>query len=354
VADSKGSVPAKRRPGPVTIKDVARLAGVSVSSVSIVLNQKGTASAEVRQRVEDAVTALDYHPNSMARSLKTGQRKTIGMVVPDATNPYFIEVMSGLEEVARSRGYSVILSNSDEDPIRERENLGLLYTNRVGGAVVACSDRYAAYDRLVNRGFPLVFVDRCPVADFSVRAVLVDNVGAAHVAVNHLLELGHRKIAIIAGRMSVSTGIDRVEGFRRAMNEANLPIPGGYLQHGDFRLEGGYRCGLELMRLPEPPTAILACNNEMTLGLMRALAEVNVLCPDHVSVIGFDDFPWMGYFRPQMTVMSQPTYEIGRQAMRMLLAVMEPDSEEAAEMTAPKVILESELRVRQSTARPLR
>jgi DNA-binding LacI/PurR family transcriptional regulator len=342
---------AKRRS--ITIRDVARLAGVSVSSVSVVLNQKGTASAGVRQRVEEAIAALDYYPDIAARSLKTGQSKAIGMVVPDVTNPYYTEVMSGLEALATSRGYSVILSNSGEDPMRERENLRMLYTHRVAGVVLACSDGYAMYDRLVNRRFPIVFVDRLPVADFDGRAVIVDNVGAAHAATNHLIELGHEKIAIIAGRMNVSTGIGRAEGLRRAMSEANLLIPEGYFQQGDFRLESGYRCGIELMRLPEPPTAILACNNEMTLGLMRALAECRVPCPESVSVVGFDDFPWMGDFRPQMTVVAQPTYEIGRQAMRMLLAVIEPGSEEASEMTDSVVILKAELRVRQSTMRPI-
>lgn len=352
VANANRLTAAKKRSRPITIKDVARLAGVSVSSVSAVFNQKGTPSAGVRQRVEEAIAALDYHPDIAARSLKTGQRKVIGMVVPDVTNPYYTEVMSGLGELARSRGYSVILSDSGEDPMRERENLGVLYAHRVGGVVLACSDGYAMYDRLVNRRFPIVFVDRSPVANFDGRAVIVDNAGAAHVATDHLIELGHKKIAIIAGRMNVSTGICRADGFRGAMSEANLLIPEGYFQQGDFELESGYRCGIELMRLPEPPTAILACNNEMMLGLMRALAECGVPCPESVSVVGFDDFPWMGYFRPQMTVVAQPTYEIGRQAMRMLLAVMEPDSAEASEMTDSVVILKAELRVRQSTTRP--
>lgn len=337
----------------ITIRDVARLAGVSVSSVSAVLNQKGTASAGVRQRVEEAIAALDYHPDIAARSLKTGQSKAVGLVVPDVTNRYFTEVMTGLEALARSRGYSVILSNSGENPMRERENIGVLYTHRVAGVVLACSDGYAMFDRLVKRQFPIVFVDRLPL-HFDGRAVIVDNAGAAHAATNHLIELGHEKIAIIAGRMSISTGVGRADGFRKAMREANLPIRDGYFQQGDFGLESGYRCGIELMRLPEAPTAILACNNEMTLGLMRALAECGVPCPEGVSIIGFDDFPWMGYFRPQMTMVAQPTYEIGRQAMRMLLAVIEPGSEEASEMTDSVVILKAELRVRKSTRPPNR
>jgi LacI family transcriptional regulator len=303
--------------------------------------------------VEEAIAALDYHPNSAARSLKTGQRKAVGMVVPDVTNPYYTEVMSGLEELARERGYSVILSNSAEDSARERENLSVLYTQRVAGVVLACSGGYAMYDRMINRHFPIVFVDRLP-AEFDGRAVIVDNDGAAYEATNHLIGLGHEKIAVIAGRMNVTTGSHRADGFRRAMRETNLPVLDGYFQQGNFELESGYRCGLELMRMPDPPTAILACNNGMTLGLMRALTESGVPCPDRVSVVGFDDFPWMGYFRPQMTVVAQPTYEIGRQAMRMLLAVIEPDSTEASELTRSVVVLKAELRVRESTARPNR
>jgi LacI family transcriptional regulator len=134
------------------------------------------------------------------------------------------------------------------------------------------------------------------------------------------------------------------------MNDANLPVPDSYFCAGDFLAESGYRCGLELLRLPDPPTAIFSCNNSMTLGLMRALAESEVSCPDQMSVVTFDDFPWASYFQPEMTAVAQPTREIGRQALRMLFAILKPDSAEARDVSQPMTTLQAELKVRKSTA----
>lgn len=293
---------------------------------------------------------LDYRPDNMARSLKTGKSKVIGMVVPDVTNPFFTEIMAGIEGMARSRGYSVILSNSDENPALEQENLDILYAQRVAGVILACTSSHAAYDRTTRRRFPIVFVDRLPDAGFSGRAVIVDNLGAAYDATNHLIKLGHTKIAIITGPMDLSVGLERANGYRKAMQEAQLPIRASYFCEGDLHSESGYRCGSALMRLPEPPTAIFSCNNSMTLGLMRALAEHGVRCPEQVSIVTFDDFPWATYFQPQMTAVAQPAHEIGRQAMRMLLAVLEPASGEAREISESVMVLKAELRLRQSTA----
>jgi LacI family transcriptional regulator len=221
----------------------------------------------------------------MARSLKTGLSKVIGMVIPDLKNPFFTDLMSGVEQVARHSGYSVIFSNSNKDQSLEKENLSMLYSHRVAGAVVCSTDGFTAYESLMRRRFPIVFVDRLPVAGFKGSAVTVDNAGAAWEATRHLIELGHENIAIIAGRSDLASGIERVEGFRRAMQEAHLPIRQAYFRPGDFSADSGYRCGLELLRLAEPPTAIFSCNNNMTLGLMQALAELNVECPEYVSVL---------------------------------------------------------------------
>jgi LacI family transcriptional regulator len=295
---------------------------------------------------------LDYHPDHMARSLKTGRSKVVGMVIPDVTNPFFTEVMSGLEAMARRKGYSVILSNSNEDPAIERENLGMLYSQRVAGVVLACTDAYATHDRLISRRFPIVFIDRLPRTGFAGSAVVVDNAGAAYEGMRHLIQLGHQRIAIIAGRLDSSVGIERVEGFRKAMQEANLLVSGAYFQQGDFGMESGYRCTLELLRLAEPPTAIFSCNNQMTLGLMRALAECGVACPDEMSVLSFDETPWSAGFQPQLTTLSQPAYEIGAEAMRMLLEILEPDAQAGAGPAQQVVSLKAALRVRQSTKPP--
>jgi LacI family transcriptional regulator len=335
-----------------TLRDVARLANVSVGTVSAVLNKKNTVGVESRRRVEEMMSRLDYRPDTLARGLKTGRTHVVGFVVPDITNPFFTEAMGGLEAMAKSRGYSVILSNSNEDAEQEFQNLNLLHSRRVDGVVLACSPRHMNYGRQTIRRFPIVYMDRLPFAGFSGRAVIVDNAGAAFAATNHLIGLGHSKVAIIAGLLDLSVGAERLAGFRKAMQEARISIQDSYVQVGDFHPESGYQCGMRLMALPEPPTAIFACNNSMTLGLMRALAECKASCPEQVSVLAFDDFPWAAHFRPQMTAVAQPVFELGRQAMRMLLAVMEPESKEATEIKDPQLILRAELHVRQSTAPP--
>src|SRR4030095_3355580 len=188
----------KNSPAFPTIRDVARLARVSIATVSGVANGRHTASAEVQRRVEEAMKALDYHADHLARSLKTGRSRVIGMIIPDLANPFFVEVMCGVEEPARNAGYSMIFSNSNENPAQERENLAMLYSQRVGGVVLACSDGHAAYDRLTARRFPIVFVDRLPVTGYCGRGVIVDHIGGAYHATRHFIEVGHGDIVLHA------------------------------------------------------------------------------------------------------------------------------------------------------------
>lgn len=334
-----------------TIRDVARLANVSIATVSAVINEKLTVSKESTQRVRKAMEALDYHPDQVARSLKVRRTATIGMLIPDVTNPFFTEVMRGVEDVARQNGYSVIFCDAIEDPELERQHLNTLFSRRVDGVVLAPTDPHAAQDRLTRRRFPLVFFDRIPQG-YTGAAVVTDNLGAAREAGRHLVGLGHRRIAIIAGRLDLSNGLARLEGFRLALQEAHLPLPEAYSKCGDFGLESGYRCAMELMKLPNPPTAIFCCNNKMTLGLMRVLAELRIPCPEQVSVLGFDDFDWAANFSPRLTTIAQPSVEMGKQAMRLLLEKMTA-AKDGTQGVADKIItLTNELRVRDSTAPP--
>jgi LacI family transcriptional regulator len=335
---------------PLTMVDVARLARVSVATVSAVVNNKEGVSEERTRRVREAMAALDYHPDHIARSLKIGRTHVIGTVVPDIGNLFFLEVVQGLETEALRHGYSLILCNSGGDPRREQQQLSTLFSRRVDGVVLACSDSSAAYDGLLRRRFPLVFVDRVPLG-FTRDAVVSDNVHGAYLATRHLIELGHTRIAIIAGDQRLSVGLERVDGFRTAMQEAHLPVREEYFFRGDFQLESGYRGGCELLRLPEPPTAILSCNNKMTLGLMRATGELHVPCPARVSVVGFDDFEWAANFSPRLTTVAQPTQDIGRHAMTMLLEKL-TGSAASAGTREGVLTLATELRIRESTAPP--
>ena len=330
--------------------DVARLAGVSIATVSSVINGKSGVSDKLTAQVKEAMETLDYHPDLVARSLKVGRTNVIGMVVPDVTNQFDTEAMRGVEDEARANGYMLILGNSNEDPDHEQHLLSMLFSQRVDGVLLASSGSTAAYDRLTRRRFPIVFVDRVPPG-CTERAVIIDNVAAAYAATQHLISLGHTRIAVIAGKLPLSTGSDRVEGYRQAMQEAHLPIREDYFQRGDFSLESGHACGLNLMKLADPPTAIFSCNNKMTLGLMRSLAELEIVCPEQVSVISFDDFEWAANFSPRLTTVAQPTYEIGKESMKMLLRIIE-SAKEAAAVEENIMVLPAELHLRDSTAPP--
>jgi LacI family transcriptional regulator len=304
---------------------VARLAGVSVATVSAVLNSKGTVSEKLIKRVKDAAKALDYHLDQVARSLKVRNTHTVGMIVPDIANPFFPEVIQGAEDEARRNGYSVILCNSNEDGELEKHYLRSLFSRRVDGAILSSTLPYVG-DHLLRERFPVVLVDRT-IPGFAG--------------------------GMVTGRLDLSVGSERVEGFRKAMQEAHLPIRDEYFRHGDFLLESGYRCGIELLKLAEPPTAVFSCNSSMTLGLMRALSELRVCCPGQVSVVGFDDFVWSQAFSPRLTTVAQPSFELGRRAMQMLIRKIQvAQGHLEQEVENNLLVLKAELRIRESTDRP--
>ena len=332
-----------------TMRDVARLAGVSVATVSAVVNRTATVSEHRAQKVRAAMEALDYQPDQIARSLKVGRSDVIGMVVSDITNPFFPEVIRGVEDAARKEGYSVILCNSNEDPEQEKRHLNTLFSRRVDGVLLACSDVASAYDSLARRRFPIVFVDRIP-RGLAHAGVSTDNVDAGYRATQYLIGLGHKRISFIAGRLTLSPHVDRLEGFRKAMQENHLAVRDEYLRLGDMQTETGYRAGLELLRLSEPPTAIMSSNNKMLMGLMRAIAEIQVPCPQAVSVVGFDDFAWTQHYTPQLTTVAQPTCAIGCRAMELLLAKMRAGAD--SPVLNEQILLKAELRIRESTGKP--
>jgi LacI family transcriptional regulator len=230
----------------------------------------------------------------------------------------------------------------------EQGGAAALLAHRVDGILLSCADSFTRWERLERRQVPFVFFDRLPVG-FHGAAVALDNRTAAAEATRFLIGLGHRRIAIIAGSQKVSPGIARLEGFREATEAAHVSVPNQYVRYGEFSIDGGYQSALELIALPSPPTAILSCNNKMTLGLMRAMAEQKVSCPDAVSVIGFDDFEWSANFSPRLTSVAQPTRAMGRKAMEMLLDQINSTGQYVSPGT---VMFQSELIVRDSTAPP--
>jgi LacI family transcriptional regulator len=333
-----------------TMRDVARLAGVSVATVSAVINGTTTVSARLTAKVAKAMEALDYHPDHVARSLKVGRTQVIGMIVPDLTNAFFPEVIQGVEDAAKLEGYSVILCNSNEDPEQERRHLSTLFSRRVDGVLLACADAAAAYDSLVRRRFPIVFVDRIPQG-VSHAGVSTDNEDAGYQGTQHLVDLGHKRIAFITGNLRLSPHADRLSGYRKAMQERHLAVRDEYLKIGDQKIETGYRAGIELLRLQEPPTSIIASNSRMLLGLMRSVNELHIRCSEEISIVGFDDFPWTQHLTPPLTVLSQATHQMGREALQMLLSKIRA-AEGSNEWQDTSIKLKAELKIRASTARP--
>jgi LacI family transcriptional regulator len=343
--------------GRTTIRDVSRLADVSVATVSAVINGKPAVSETLTLQVRRAIEALNYQPDFLARSLRMQRSNILGIVMPQFASPYFAEVLRGVEDVASEHGYSILISNSRSDAERERKELFVLISRRVDGILLATADSHFAYQRQFTKRFPLVLFDRFP-PDFTGTVVATDNTEASFEATNHLIQLGHQRIAVIAGTQGISAADERIEGFRRAMSEAGLTVRQELVKHGDFNMRGGWECALELMKLPIPPTAIFSHNYEMTLGLMRALAEIGVPCPQRVSVLGFDDFvvgmdgfSWATMFSPKLTCVAQPSYEIGRRAAEALLKKTKRlDGHDHSEEGF--IRLRAELRIRESTAPP--
>ena len=332
-----------------TMRDVARLAGVSTSTVSAVMNGTVPVSHERKSRVEVAMKALDYQPDAIARSLKTGRSNAIGIIVPDITNAFYPEVVRGAEEAAQAAGYSVLLCDSNENNQIEERHLSALFSRRVDGVLLACCVDSRVHETMVRRHFPVVYIDRLPPAA-GANTVSTDNVRAGQLAAEHLVALGHRRIGMLAGHLELSPHHDRLEGFRKTMQESHLPILDEYLICGNVQVEDGLEAGRRLLNLPNPPTAILASNNKLLLGVLQAVDERNISIPNQLSVLGIDDYLWNRHFNPTLTAVAQPTHEIGRKSFELLLQLMQRSSEEEAQPIHLR--LSAELRVRNSTAPP--
>lgn len=338
-----------------TIKEVARRAKVSVGTVSNVLGGMASVSPELRARVERAIKDLNYHPNHVARSLKSKRTNTLGMVISDIVNPFFPLVVRGAEDAAVRRGYLLTVFNTDDQVERERQVFALLRARRVDGVltVVAPSPGPASHlQEIVEAGVPLVCLDRTPVG-VRVDSVLVDNVKGSAMCVRHLLVMGHRRIGLISGPPMLQTARDRVKGYRVALGEAGIGYDASLVREGDFRLESGYRLAKDLCLSHPRPTALFVANGMMGIGALQAINEVALRCPEDVALAVFDDVPGADTFRPRLTVVSQPAHEVGFKATELLIRRItgEVGSEEPV-----SIVLDPELKIRESTAgaRPAR
>ena len=331
----------------VTVRDVARRAGVSSSTVSHVLNRTRFVSDELCERVVTAMRELEYHPNAAARMLSLKRSNAIGLIVSDIRNPFFASVARGVEDVAQENGYTVVLCNSDENLLKESACLKALQSRQVDGVLLASAGAAGEQvGRLVHAGYPIILVDR-DLPDLALPAVLLDNEGAAYGAVRHLIDRGHRRIGMLSGRASISTTIERVAGYHRALCEAGLELDAELVISGESTSEGGAAATSTLLDLDSPPTALFSGNNLMSIGALHAIASHGLSVPEDVAVVGFDDFPfpWSDAFRPHLTTIAQPTYELGRRAAEMLVDALSTSSPPGPH----RVVLDGKLVIRESS-----
>ncbi len=337
-----------------TINDVALRAGVSAMTVSRVINNSGYSSPATRRRVEAAIAELGYVPNALARQLRSRRTKTLALVVSDISNPFFTTIARGVEDVAARHGFSVMYCNTDESETEEAQYLLMLIERQVDGVLLVPARSSGTSFRLLQaHGMPVVVLDR-RVAARHVDSVRCDSEAGAHALTRHLLELGHRRIAVLTGRRTISTSVDRVAGCRRALEEAGLTLDPALVRYGGFNFgklnqADGHRMAQEVLSTDATrPTAIFAANNFIAFGAIRALAEAGLRVPGDMSVVAFDDLPLEWVSDPFLTVAAQPAYEIGRRAAEMLLDRLSGAREAAGE----DVVLPFELIIRRSSAAP--
>lgn len=330
-----------------TIKDVALRAGVSVTTVSHVVNDTRHVSAKGRERVELAIRELGYVPNAMARSLKSNTTSTLGMLIPNSSNPYFAEIVRIVEDRCFGAGYTLVLCNTDDEPRRQSVYLQVLAERRIDGLiVVSTGDDDSLVTQLQGLRIPTVLVDR-EIADPSCDLVETAHMQGGLLAVRHLLSLGHKRIACIGGPVGVMPSEQRIEGWRIALAENGAtPNTDALLWRGGFTSQGGYEAMHAILRTEQPPSAVFVCNDLMAIGALRAAHESGVHVPDELSIVGFDDIELSAYTSPPLTTVAQPKERIGALAVDMLLERVGGKRRDAR-----KVVLQPELRVRASTAR---
>ncbi len=302
-----------------TIRDVAKLAGVAPITVSRVINDSGYVSEKTRHCVEQAVEELGYVPNMLGHSLRFKQTMTLAVVITDITNPFWTTVTRGVEDVAQANGYSIILCNTDESEDKQKQYLQMLLRRRIDGILLvpACSD--AESIRMIQKqDIPVVLMDR-QVPGVDVDIVRSDSEEGAYRITEHLLSLGHRQIAMLAGPQSVSTAIDRVNGYRRAFREAGLSKSAEQISWGEFTQEAGYKMAQQMLTELPDITALVAANNFIAIGAMQLLSEKKLRVPEDIALVTVDDIPAALTITPFFTVATQSALEMGKQAAQLLL-----------------------------------
>jgi LacI family transcriptional regulator len=301
------------------MKQVAERAGVSISTVSHVINNTRVVSDDVRQRVLGIIDEMHYIPSAVARSLKNDKTHTIGVLVPNSSNPYFAELIRWIEEAAFRLGYNIILCNAHGGDHKQTAYLRLLMEKRIDGLVLVASGADDEQDLLLhNPSVPIVQLERA-LPGLDADLILAGEEEGAHQATRHLIDLGHRAIACVAGPANLPRTRDRVGGFRRAMREAGLAVPEEYIVHAAFTSAGGYAAFEQLLALAHPPSAVFVTSDLMALGGLCAASQAGIRLPAQLSVVGYDDIDGADYASPPLTTVAPPKREMAHRAIEQLI-----------------------------------
>ena len=330
-----------------TINDVARLAGVSITTVSHVINGTRFVSQDARKRVTDAMQRLNYQPNSLARSLRMGSSKTIGLIIPDSSNLFFAEIARAIEDAGYQHGYSVILCNTDDDPQKEAAYVQVLSAKQVDGVIfISAGVVSQGLNKLLEASIPVVVIDR-EIPNIAADIILIDNLQGGYQATHHLIQSGHRVIACIAGPSELTPSSQRLVGFQRALEEAGIDRNESLVGRGDFHAASGYTAALRLLQNTPRPTAIFACNDMMAIGALHAAYILHMQVPEDLAIVGFDDIELASYVYPPLSSVAQPKVEMGKMAVDLIMERIHSQFSESR-----TIILPSRLMVRLSSSTP--
>lgn len=328
-----------------TLKDVARKANVSISTVSRVINKEPLVKARTRGKVEEAIAELNYLPNRVAQRLRSinTKNKLIGLVLPDIQNPFYVDVVRGVEEAAYQQNFSVMIGNFDQDERKEKIFLDILQSESIDGLIVAPSrGRDQHIKKVIENGYPVVCIDRGLVGT-DVDVVKVNNEAGAFSAIDYLIALGHKRIAHITGDPGIPTTRERVAGYERAMAKHGIDIDQELVKNSDSGYESGAILMQDLIDMPHRPTAVFTANNLLTLGALKTIHENELQIPNDISIVGFDDMYWSTSLNPPLTAVRQSGYDIGNKAAELLVQkIAQP------ERSTSSVVMDTELIVRRS------
>ena len=331
--------------GKVTMREIAQRAKVSLGTVSHVVNETATVRPKLKARVLEAIRSLGFQPSALAQGLRQNRIRMLGMIVPDITNPFFPAVVRGAEDVAFRESYRLVLCNTDNKPEKEALYVKELRSYRAAGLLIipaAGSDLLSELGEVPQETQPVVCVDRCPEG-WKGDGVVTDGETGAYQATKHLIDSHHRRLAVVTGPPQVANSIQRFRGFKKAVDEAGIKVGAEFVQPAAFDTRSGYEAGKRILAMSPRPTGIFAFNDMMALGVLHALHELKLRCPEDVSLVGFDNLEFCEYTSPALTSVYQPGYEMGAAAAALLLRRIAGSQE-----PSQQIALATELKVRSS------